>query len=55
MISILVALIILGLILWAVSLLPIDPTIMTIIRVVAVIAVVIWLLRLLVPGAVATL
>lgn len=55
LISIIVALVVLGLILWAVSMLPIDPVIMQIIRVVAIVAVVIWLLRLLAPASFAGL
>jgi type IV secretory pathway TrbL component len=45
LVSVLVALILAGLILWAVSQFPLDPVIVRIIRVVVVVAVVLWLLR----------
>jgi type IV secretory pathway TrbL component len=45
LISVLVALVIAGLILWAVTQFPLDPVIVRLIRVVVVVAVVLWLLR----------
>ena len=45
LISVLVALILAGLVLWAVTQFPLDPTIVRLIRVVVVVAVVLWLLR----------
>lgn len=53
LIHIIIALVVLGVVLWAIQQLPIDATIVTIIRVVAIIAVVLWLLRLIAPGAMA--
>lgn len=47
LISIIAVLIILGLVLWLIGYLPIDPGIRKIITVVAVIAVILWLLSLL--------
>jgi hypothetical protein len=44
LISVIVALVIAGLILWAVTQFPIDPVIVRIIRVVVVVAVVLWLI-----------
>lgn len=52
--ELLITLIILGLILYVVSLLPIDATIKQIIRAVAIVFILIWILQLLfgfVPGA----
>lgn len=46
LVSIILALIVLGVVLWAVGQLPLDPTILTIIRVVAVVGVVLWLVRM---------
>lgn len=45
LISIIVVLIVVGVLLWAVDMIPMDPAIHTIIRVVVIVAVVIWLLR----------
>jgi hypothetical protein len=42
-ISIVIPLIILGLLLWVIGMLPLDPKIMQVIRVVAIILVVLWL------------
>lgn len=53
MISLLVALIIFGVILWGVDQLPLDTTVRTIIRVVAIVALVIWVARAFFPGSVA--
>ena len=47
LISIVVALVIVGLILWVISQVPMDPTIARIIRVVVIVFVVIWLLYVL--------
>lgn len=47
LIELIVALIVIGLLLWVVQMLPIDPAIMQIIRVVMVIFVVLWLLSVL--------
>jgi hypothetical protein len=44
-ISILVALIIAGLLLWAAMQLPLDPTIKQLIRVVVIVVLVLWLLK----------
>jgi hypothetical protein len=44
LIEIVVALIIIGLLLWLIQQLPLDPMIMTIIRVVLIIGVILWLL-----------
>jgi hypothetical protein len=53
LIQILIALVIVGLILWAVSQIPMDPTIARIIRVVVIVFVCIWLIyMLLVVGVV---
>ncbi len=46
LIHVVIALIVVGLLLWLVSLIPMDATIHLIIRVVVVIAIVLWLLRL---------
>jgi hypothetical protein len=43
--SVVVALVLAGLVLWAISQFPIDPIIARIIRVVVVVAAVLWLLR----------
>lgn len=48
--SIIVALIIAGLFLWAVQQLPLDGTVVQIIRVVIIVALVLWILRAVVPG-----
>lgn len=50
LVSILIALIILGAIIYLADLLPIDPTVKTVIKVVAIVAVVIWLLRAFAPA-----
>ena len=50
LISIVVALIIVGLILWVVSQIPMDPVIARIIRVVVIVCVVLWLLSILMGG-----
>lgn len=50
MISILIALILLGLLLYIVNLLPIDPTIKKVIVAVAVVLVAIWVIQLLFGG-----
>jgi hypothetical protein len=47
LIQIVIALVIVGLILWALGQFPIDPTISRIIRVVIIVVVVIWLLYVL--------
>lgn len=47
LISLLVALIIFGLILWAIGQLPLDPVIARILRVVAIVFLILWLLSLL--------
>jgi len=47
LVQIIVALVIVGLVLWVVQQLPIDPAIMRIIRVVVVVVVCVWLLILL--------
>lgn len=49
-VSLVLALIIAGVILWAIPQLPIDVTIATIIRVVVIVALVIYVARLLVPA-----
>ena len=49
LIEVVVALAIVGLILWVISQIPMDPTIARIIRVVVIVFVCIWLLTLLVP------
>lgn len=49
LITILIALIIFGAVLYIVGLLPIDATVKKIIQVVAIVALVIWLLRALAP------
>ncbi len=46
LISIIITLVVLGLILWLVTLLPIDATIQRIIHIVAIICVVLWLLQI---------
>ncbi len=50
LVSILIALIILGAIIYLADLLPIDATIKTVIKVVAIVAIVIWLLRAFAPA-----
>lgn len=45
LISIIVAIVIVGVLLWAVGQIPMDPTIARILRVVVVVALVLWLLR----------
>ena len=45
LISILVVLIVVGIILWLISMIPMDGTIKTIIRVLVIIVVVLWLLQ----------
>lgn len=50
LIHLVVSLIILGVILWAITQIPMDPAISNIIRVLVIVAVVIYLLSLLVPG-----
>ena len=45
LISIVLALIVVGILLWLIGMIPMDATIHTIIRVVVIIAVVLWLLR----------
>lgn len=50
LISLLVALIIVGAILYVVTLLPIDNTVKRIIQVVAIVAIVIWLLQRFAPA-----
>lgn len=50
LVSLLIALIVIGAVLYIVSLLPIDATIKTIIKVVAVVALAVWLLRALAPA-----
>ncbi len=47
LISIIVALVLAGLILWAITQFPLDATIVKLIRVVVVVAVVLWLLNVL--------
>lgn len=47
LISLIIALVLIGLVLWAISLLPLDPAIHQIIRVVAIVFVVLWLLSVL--------
>ena len=49
LISVVIALVVVGLILWIVEQIPMDPAIARIIRVVIIVAVVLWLLTLLVP------
>lgn len=49
LLSIVVALVIVGLILWVVEQIPVDPTIAKIIRVVVIVCVVLWLLTLVIP------
>jgi hypothetical protein len=51
-ISVLVVLIVIGVLLWCITLLPMDPTIAQIIRVLVLIATVLWLLSVfgLLPG-----
>lgn len=46
-ISLLIALLIVGVVLWAITQIPMDPAIANIIRVVAIVGVVIWLISLL--------
>jgi membrane protein implicated in regulation of membrane protease activity len=50
LVSLLVMLIIVGAVLYIVSLLPIDPTIKKVIQVVAIVAIAIWVLREFVPS-----
>lgn len=45
LISIIVALVVVGLILWAVGQIPMDPTVRRILQVVVVVALVLWLLQ----------
>lgn len=49
LISIVITLIVIGLLLWLIQQLPLDPTIMMIIRVVIIVFAIIWLLQFL-PG-----
>lgn len=46
LISIVVALVIVGLLLWVISQIPMDPVIARIIRVVVIVVVVLWLLQI---------
>jgi hypothetical protein len=50
LVSLLIALIVIGAVLYVVSLLPIDATIKTIIKVGAIVVLAIWLLRALAPA-----
>lgn len=50
LLNILVGLILVGLLLWAISQIPMDPVIARIIRVVVIVLVVIWLLYFIVGG-----
>lgn len=50
LVSLLIALIVIGAVLYVVSLLPIDATIKRIIQVVAIVAIVIWLLQQFAPA-----
>lgn len=50
LVSLLIALIVAGAILYLVSIIPIDATIKTIINVIAIVFLVIWLLRALAPA-----
>jgi len=50
MISLLITLIIIGAVLYIVSILPLDGTIKTIINVVAIVVLVVWLLRMFAPS-----
>lgn len=50
LVSLLIALIVVGAVLYLVTLLPIDATVKKIIQVIAVVAVAIWLLRALAPA-----
>lgn len=45
-VPIIIALILVGLLLWVVEQIPLDPTIVRIIRVVVIVAVVVWILSL---------
>jgi hypothetical protein len=45
LISILVAIVIVGLLLWVVGQIPMDPTVARILRVVVIVALVLWLLQ----------
>lgn len=49
-VSLIVVLVIVGLLLWAVQQLPLDPTIQRIIQVVAIVGVVLWLVTKVAPG-----
>ena len=49
-VSILIALILIGALLYVLNMLPIDATVKTIIRVVAIVALVIWLLKAFAPA-----
>lgn len=49
-VSLIIVLVIVGLLLYAIQLLPIDPTIHRIIQIVAIIGVVLWLVSRFVPG-----
>ncbi len=49
LIQIVIALVVVGLVLWVVGQIPMDATIARIIRVVVIVAVCLWLLSLLVP------
>lgn len=49
LLSIVVSLVVVGLILWVIQQIPMDPTIARVIRVVVIVAVCLWLLSLLVP------
>lgn len=50
LVSVLIALILVGAVIYLADILPIDATVKTVIKVVAVIAVVIWLLRAFAPA-----
>jgi len=45
--SLIVGLVVIGLLLWLLSLIPIDPTILQVIRVVVIVFVVLWLVSIL--------
>jgi hypothetical protein len=49
LVQILIALLVVGLILWAITQIPMDPAIARIVRVVIIVVVVIWLIYALVP------
>ena len=52
MLELILALVIVGIVLWGVEQLPMDPTIKTVVRVVVIVLVVIWVARVILGGGV---